>query len=235
MTITKAKPPVRKQLPPRVSVTTVASGNVIRKADEAIAIVLARDINARVGHCKMMKIITVMAVSLIASVGLNCYLATRPTMLRYFATDNDGLLKEMPSLDRPINTLPEVTTWLTNGITQAYTLSFANYRDAMNAASVIFTREGWIGFKKALNDSGSLKDVVENKYVTTAVPTGAAILLTSGLLAGRYAWKFQIPILVTYQSASQRITQHLMVTAIVVRQPGTEQPRGLGIASLIAE
>lgn len=207
----------------------------MRHADEAVASMLARDAYTRERHLLMTRVIAGQAAAIVVALAAVFILATRPVEKHYFLTDNEGRIREIRALSEPVNTLPEVTTWVTNAITASYTFSFANYQQELSAARANFTPAGWGGFEKALKDSGNLKSVVENKYVATAVPTGAAILLTQGTIEGRFAYKFQVPILVTYQSAVQRTTQNLMVTAIVVRQPETDHPRGLGIASLIAE
>lgn len=220
---------------PAKAAAKAGAAPVLRHADEAVASILARDAYVRERHVFLQRVIVALAAVCVAQGAANYYLATRPVLMRYFITDDSGRIKEMQALSAPVNTLSDVSNWLTDAVTKAYTFSFANYRAELSAARVNFTGEGWKGFEKALNDSGNLRAVIDNKYVTTAVPTGAAVLVSDGLINGRYAYKFQIPILVTYQSASQKTTQNLMVTAIVVRQPETEQVRGLGIASLIAE
>ncbi len=67
------------------------------------------------------------------------------------------------------------------------------------------------------------------------MPTSAPVLINQGLVQGRYAWKLSMPLLVTYQSSERTVPQNLMVEIVVVRQPETEHPRGLGIAQLIAQ
>jgi intracellular multiplication protein IcmL len=223
------------QASPQLRAAAGAGGGGLRHVDEAVASVLAREAYTRERHVFLVRMIVAQAAVILALVATVWFLATRPPQNHYFLTDNEGKIKEITSLDRPVNTLPEVTNWLSSAVTQAYTFSFANYQAELSAARVSFTPNGWKGFEKALKDSGNLKAVIENKYVSTAVPTGAAILISQGIVDGRYAYKFQLPILVTYQSAVQRTTQNLMVTVIVVRQPETEAPRGLGIAQLIAE
>jgi intracellular multiplication protein IcmL len=86
-----------------------------------------------------------------------------------------------------------------------------------------------------LEESGNLRTVIDNKLVTTAVPRGAPIIIAEGQLGGNYAWKIQLPMLVTYQSASTRTTQDLLVSAIISRRSELEHPMGLGIAQIIAQ
>ena len=207
----------------------------LRQADEAVATILAREAYTRERHYLLVRVI--MGLLLLAGLqgAANIYLATRPPQYHYFSTDRDGRITPLTPIDRPIASLSDLGTWVSNSVAQAYTFDFANYRSSLSAARVNFTQAGWAGFETALQESGVLQSVLERKYVTTAVPTSAPVLVTQGRIEGRYAWKFQIPILVTYQSSERTASQNLMVNVIVVRQPETEHPRGLGIAQLIAQ
>src|SRR3546814_9090192 len=62
---------------------------------------------------------------------------------RYFATDPSGGIRELIPLERPIQSMNEVLNWTTGALTQAYTMSFANYREALQESRPHFTRGGW--------------------------------------------------------------------------------------------
>lgn len=207
----------------------------LRGVDEGVATILARDAYTRDRHYFLMRVIYVLAACLSGSVVLNAVLASQPITREYFLTDNEGRIRQLTALDSPVNSLTDISTWVSNSIAQAYTFSFANYRAELQVAQAAFTPAGWRGFEKALEESGTLQSVIANKYITTAVPTSAPVLVAQGLRDGLYAWKFEVPFIVTFQSASGRTSQNVLVTATVVRQPETVNPRGLGIAQLIAQ
>jgi intracellular multiplication protein IcmL len=202
--------------------------------DDYLATVIARETYTRERFVLMTRVMAGLCAALVLSLGLNVYQAVRPVQYRFIAMDSTGRIKDLATLDNPLLKQSEVEIWVTDAIAKAFTFSFANYRQELTAAKDSFTPVGWVGFEKALDDSGVLKSVTTNRYVTTAVPTAAPVLLSQGLIEGRYAWRFQIPFLITYQNAL-KTTQSVNVTVIVVRMPETEQERGLGIASLIAE
>ena len=208
---------------------------VVRHADEAVATVLAREAYTRERHYLLIRVIMGLLVAIGFQSVLSLYLATRPPVNHYFATDRDGRIQPLTPINMPIGSLTDLATWVANSVVQAYTFDFANWRAQLSAARSNFTNPGWHGFETALKDSGVLQTVLEKKYVTTAVPTSAPVLINQGMVDGRYAWKFQIPLLVTYQSSERTVPQNLMVEVLVVRQPETENPRGLGIAQLIAQ
>ena len=205
------------------------------QADAAASTIIARDTMTRDRHVFMTRVIGLMALSIVILAVALVFTFSRPQIVRFVATRSDGKVFELSPLDRPLNTTSEVNVWLTNSVVQAYTFSFANYRAELGAARLNFTASGWDGFQKALEASGNLKSVLENQFVTTAVPTAAPVLLSEGLIANRYAWRFQIPVQVTFQSAKSKVTQNYNVNAIVVRESESVSPSGLAIASLIAE
>lgn len=203
--------------------------------EDMVATKLLRETTTIQRHYLYARAVYVLSGLLAFSIAANLMLALREPDIRYFATDTTGKIKELVALDQPIQSINEILNWSTDAITKSYTFSFANYRQELQAARGNFTTTGWDGFQKALQESGNLKAVVENMFVTTAVPRGAPVIVGEGLLDGRYAWRIEVPILVTYQSANTRTTQDLLVKAVVVRRSELEHPRGLGIAQIIAE
>lgn len=203
--------------------------------EDVIATKMLRDANLSQKVLFMNRVGIAAMVALLLSVSANVYLFTRSPDIKYFATDTEGKIKEMLAINEPIQSINEVLSWTSDSITKAYTFSFANYRQELQTVRPSFTSTGWQGFERALEESGNLKAVIDNMFVTTAVPRGAPVIVSEGLIDGRYAWRVEVPIVVTYQSANTRTTQDLLVTAIVVRRTELEHPRGLGIAQLIAE
>lgn len=207
----------------------------LRQVDEGVATILARDAYQRDRHYFLMRSAMVLGACLCVSVLLNALLISQPVKREYFLSDTEGRIRQLTSLDTPVNSLTEISTWVSMSIAKAYTFSFANYRAELQDAQANFTAPGWRGFERALQESGTLQSVINNKYITTAVPTAAPVLVQQGLRDGLYAWKFEVPFIVTFQSANGRTSQTMMISATVVRQPETANPRGLGIAQLIAQ
>ncbi len=238
-----AEAPKRNATPP----ATAANGaspvpgrpdgpDVLRAPDEAVATILARDAYTRERHYFLMRLIIWLMIAVLAQSAALLYMATRPPVSRYFATDKDGRIMPLLPINRPISSQTDLSNWVADAVVQCYTLDFANWRPALAKAEENFTPQGWRGFRIALDSSGLLQSIIENKYVTTAVPTGAPVLLDSGQIGNRFAYKLQMPLLVTFQSGSGKTAnQTMMVNIIVVRVPETDDPRGLGIAQLIVQ
>lgn len=84
-----------------------------------------------------------------------------------------------------------------------------------------------------MQQSNNLEAVKAKKLIVSAVATRAPIILQKGLLNGLYSWRIQMPILVTYQSASEFSQQNNVVTMLITRVSTLNSPRGIGIAQFV--
>jgi len=169
---------------------------------------------------------------IIAVVTIN-YLARQDPEPRYFATRSDGALIRLIPLKEPMLTRSAVLSWAGRAATSAFTFDFVNFRQQFQDAAQAFTPEGWRSFLKALEDSRNLEAVKERKLVVTAALQGAPVLLTEGVVNGRYQWRIEMPIVVAYQSGSDSQRQSLLVVVTVSRVPVLEFPEGIGITQFV--
>ena len=202
--------------------------------DEAVATELSRSAYSRERFIFLLRTLYC-ALGLIALLTVaNVYLAVRPVETKVIAKDPMGGIKELVTLEKPLNSQNEMLAWATNAVTGAFTLSFSNYQQQLQDVRFNFTEPGWRGFQEALRGRGVLDAIINSKYVSTAVPTAAPVVVQQGLIEGKYAWRIEIPLIVTYESASGRASQSFLVEATIIRRPETENPRGLGIQSIVA-
>lgn len=173
-----------------------------------------------------------MAINLVQMTML-VYVISHPPAPQYFATSINGRITPLYPLDEPNQSDSAVLQWANQAAIAAFTYSFVNYRDELQAASVFFTPEGWDQFMGALKESNNLDAVRAKKLVVSAVATRAPIILQKGLLNGRYSWRVQMPLLVTYQSASEFSQQNVVVTLLITRISTLNSPRGIGISQMI--
>ena len=122
---------------------------------------------------------------------------------RYFATTEDGRLIPMVALNEPNLSTPALMSWVAQSATEVMTFGFNDYRRMLQEASRSFTRRGWESFTQALQKSRIIEMVEANQQVVTAAPQGAPIVISEGLVAGRYQWQIQIPLILTYQSGAR--------------------------------
>ncbi len=153
---------------------------------------------------------------------------------RYFATTEDGRLIPMVGLNEPNLSTPALMSWVAQSSTEVMTFGFNDYRRRLQESSRNFTRRGWESFTQALQKSRIIEMVETNQQVVTAAPQGAPILESEGLIAGRYQWVIQLPLILTYQSGARTKSDSLLVTVVVVRVPRLESPNGVGIEQWVA-
>jgi intracellular multiplication protein IcmL len=125
-------------------------------------------------------------------------------------------------------------SWVAQASTEVMTFGFNDYRRRLQESSRNFTRRGWESFTQALQKSRIIEMVEANQQVVTAAPAGAPILESEGVVAGRYQWIIQLPLVLTYQSGSRTKSDTLLVTVVVVRVPRLESSNGVGIEQWIA-
>lgn len=175
-----------------------------------------------------------MAVTFILILSLALlYWITHPPQPKYFATSVNGRITPLTVFDEPNQSDSAVLQWANQAAIAAFSYNFVNYHGELQAASTYFTADGWQQFIDALQQAGNLDTVRTKKLIVSAVATRAPIILQKGVLNGRYSWRIQMPILVTYQSASEFTQQNNVVTMLVTRISTLESPRGVGIAQFI--
>lgn len=165
--------------------------------------------------------------------GLLFYIMSHPPEPKYFATSINGRITPLFPLNEPNQSDSAVLQWANQAAIAAFTYNFVNYRTELQAASGFFTADGWTQFLNALESSNNLDAVKAKKLVVSAVATRAPIILQKGILNGRFSWRVQMPILVTYQSASEFSQQNNIVTLLITRVSTLNSPRGIGIEQFV--
>jgi intracellular multiplication protein IcmL len=182
------------------------------------------------------KIILIVLISLLANFVLGTtliYIITHPPEPRYFATSINGRITPLFPLSEPNQSDSAVLQWANQAAIASFTYNFVNYRSELQASSGFFTSNGWDQFLSALKQSNNLDAVKFKKLIVSAVATRAPVILQKGLLNGRYSWRIQMPVLVTYQSASEFTQQNNVVTMLITRVSTLNSPRGIGISQFV--
>ena len=197
--------------------------------------VVVRNEFYRDGYRTLLKIALIQVIAIFGLIGAMFFVinAHQPEN-RYFATTEDGRLVPMIALSEPNMSVPALMSWVAQASTEVMTFGFNDYRRRLQESSRNFTRRGWESFTQALQKSRIIEMVEANQQVATAVPQGAPILESQGLVNGRYQWIVQLPIVITYQAGARSRSDSLLVTVVVVRVPRLESPNGVGIEQWIA-
>jgi intracellular multiplication protein IcmL len=203
-------------------------------AEDTLEVVRLRNDFYRDNYRRVMSMLLLSSLVIVILVCAVVYVVLNPPAPKYFATDAQGRIIRLTPIDEPNLSEEALLQWANIAAVAAYTYNFVNYRQELQAASEFFTPDGWQKFIQALQSSNNLNAVIAKKLVVTAVATDAPVILQRGVLNGRYSWRVQIPLLVTYQSASQISQQNVVVTMLITRISTLNSARGIGIAQFVA-
>lgn len=202
-------------------------------SEDALTVVSLRNDFYRDSYRKVM---VILLISVLLNVGLGAtlyYIISHPPMPKYFATSINGRITPIFSLDQPNQADSALLQWANQAAIASFTYNFVSYRKELQAASEFYTAIGWQEFTRALESSNNLAAVKAKKLIVSAVATSAPVILQKGLLNGRYSWRVQMPLLVTYQSASQFTQDSYLVTMLIQRVSTLNNPRGIGISQIV--
>lgn len=200
-----------------------------------LATIVIRNEFYRDGYRSLLKMTLIQSLVILTLIGAMYYVIhINQKEYRYFATTEDGRLIPMVPLNQPNLSAPALMSWVAQAATEVMTFGFSDYRRRLQEASRNFTKRGWESFTQALQRSRIIEMVEVNQQVLTAAPKGAPILESEGLVAGRYQWVVQIPLILTYQSGAKTTNSGLLVTVVVVRVPRLESSNGVGIEQWVA-
>jgi len=183
------------------------------------------------------KLNSVVAILLLVHLFLGCwlcYLYTHPKSPEYYYTTFNGYYGKLSSLELPNTSDEVVRQWANLAVIDSFTYDFVNYKQELKKNSQYFTEDGWSSFLLSITTSNNLSTVISKKLVVSAVAIKPPSILKKGYLNGVYSWRIQLPILVTYQSASEFIQQNVLVTLLVSRISTLDNPKGVGIEQFIS-
>lgn len=170
-------------------------------------------------------------------IGMIIFLVRTPTEPLYFVTDKVGRFLPNISLQTPNMSTDDVIAWSTEAVEAAYSYDFVNFRGQLQNAQKYFTEYGWRNYMSGLKASNNLLALQQRKLVISAKVVDKPKLLVQGLMGKSYAWKLEIPLLVTYLQPPYddkgKFENPLLLTVIVSRQNMLSSYQGLGIVQII--
>ncbi len=225
MALSKKKPELKKN----------EAGQPTQEGASGLGSVVVRNEFYRDGYRSLLRLALIQGIIIICLTGAMYFvIAVHQPENRYFATTEDGRLVPMVPLNEPNLSTPALMSWVAQASTEVMTFGFNDYRRRLQESSRNFTRRGWEDFIQAMQKSRIIEMLEANQQVITAAPTGAPILESEGLVAGRYQWTIQLPLILTFQSGDRKRSSNYIVTIVVVRVPRLESANGVGIERWIA-
>ncbi len=96
-----------------------------------------------------------------------------------------------------------------------------NFTTQNASARKYFTDESWTAFQQAINESGNYKITKESQLIVTAELGQLSSLKIDP--QAPYDWSIELPVKMTYQSASRTLKQNLIAKLKLRQDPETHQ------------
>jgi intracellular multiplication protein IcmL len=157
-------------------------------------------------------------------------LSLYPPQPKYYATTTTGVIVPLHSLSEPVVTKSYLLQWASLSAQMSYNLNFTDYKEQIQSVRPYFTANGFIKYQQALKDSGLLDTVISKKVMMSAIVSGDVVVIRDFIENGRHNWVIQLPMLVTFQSASETRHVHAYVTMRVQRVPVLNAENGIQIS-----
>jgi len=171
---------------------------------------------------------------MLALVILVLYQVSHRPLPEFIAVASDGKQMELSASEEPNLLSSTLLTWANKAAVVAYTFDFVNYDKQIALARPYFTDAGWKDYQASV--AGLIKTITQNQLFVNGVVSGPPVISNQGDLTGLgYAWRVQMPFLVTYQSAQSSSHRSFTVIMTIVRVSTSQNPSGIGIEQFIME
>lgn len=123
------------------------------------------------------------------------------TLKAPFADNPDQIATEDKSaqdLNVPHRTDGEIADWLKDMVPEVMSFQNKDYTADFRAKEVYFDQQGLANFRDFLRTQNIEGVVQSGQYNITTVIKDFPLLINEGVVAGRYRWLYQVPVMVTY-------------------------------------
>ena len=207
-----------------------------KREDNGLAMVLSRNGFYRDAYRRVVLILLVLFVVNCGLAGAIVYKFLNPPPAQYFAATPDGRIINIHKLTDPVVSDKFVLQWTADAVRAAFSEDYVHWRKQLQDASVNFTADGWKNFLKAFKSSNNLKTLLNMKMVSDAKLTGSPEIVAQTKVDGHWAWKVEMPLLVTYTDGKQNtINMPWKVIVIVIRMPVKDYPQRIAINNFIPQ
>lgn len=151
----------------------------------------------------------------------------------YYAALTTGQVTPIHAMSEPIVTSQFIEEWSARTTGLIYNLNFATYQQQLDQAKDRFTPDGWIKLNDALK--GLVSQLTANKLIISSVVSGPPIISARMIIDGRFTWRVEMRLLVTFTSANESKQRQILVTMNVQRVPTLDMSQGIAVTDFTAQ
>lgn len=194
----------------------------------------AREVNGyhRRGTNKLLIFALCLLVINFGLMGIGFYaFFTRDKMTDYYAVTCNSDPVKLDSLGVAVVGKKQLLNWAHASAIAIYNFNYGNWKQKADQVRPLFTQEGWQSFYPNFKAS-QIDPAIEKSTFVTAVATDVPVIERQGALNGIYRWRVAIPLLISYQTASDKAEQRVTLRMVVSRVPSVQNPRGIAIVGV---
>lgn len=140
-------------------------------------------------------------------------------------------VKEVPiTLPAAHSTFKNLTSWLTDAISETYTFGFTNFNEQVGKAEQYFTEDGYRSYLNALQINNTEKEIITKRIEVATIPLQTPVLINGGVFGNSEFWRFRVPVLVSIQGGKEPLVEQYMVEVLIIRVPSYISYKGIAIA-----
>ena len=140
-----------------------------------------------------------------------------------------GAKSELP-LDRPNIEITALLPWVTDTVTEAYTLAPEDYTQNLKKLAEKFTKDGWKDFTRTLAKNSVIDEISKHGMTVSIIP-GNPVLIREGLKEDAYQWLVSIPVTLTYTKEKDSRNELTTISVTVSHVPLKDNVLGIQIDS----
>lgn len=113
---------------------------------------------------------------------------------------------------------------------------YINWRRALSTTlDNFFTKAGRSAYAAAFEQSGILSRVRSNYYVVTSVSSDEPVIVSEGVVAGRYSWTVEVPLTIYYRTNVDVLPENRILALTIVRvDPSPANLNGIAVDGVIS-
>ena len=158
-----------------------------------------------------------------------------PPPAEFIVANPDGSLIKTVPLSQPQKSDVMMRNFAANAASQINSLDWSNFATQLSAIRNLFTPEGWNEYKKGLDKTNIVKYITDNNLVMSAAITSVPQIAAQAVLNGKYTWKIEVPLILTFSGGTINQSESKKVTLVIQQVDFLESPNGVAIVQYLMQ
>lgn len=179
-------------------------------------------------------IIIILSAIILVSVVANVVCLLRGETMRIIGLTPDFRVAQVSPMTEPYVSQAGLLNFTAETITGVMALDFVRYKETLVNAKPRFSDAAFADLVRSLKSSGTLEFIKQKKLVSRVSIEKAPVITMQGEMHGHYAWRIEMPVVISYESSNGVLSStHHVAHILVQRCPLSKNVRGIEIAQLV--